>query len=591
MVLVSLIPQIHFWLIRGSEWHGAYAILQGDETYYSAYINALIDGRPRRNDPFAGQDDHALAPMPESLFSVQFVPPYVIAFLARFFGFSASTAFIILAAVGSALASLAVFMLLRAVTGDSKFSAVGVLVVLCLGTVAGGQGWIGLIVNKETMFGSLLFLRRYLPSAPFPIFFVFCALVFQALTSRSDKARTVQGLLAAAAFVGLVFSYFYLWTAALAWIVCLIFLWVIFRPEERRTAGKVFALVSGPMIVGFLFYWYLLLNVPTAVEEAQVLTRTHSPDLRRIPEIIGLAMLTILLISIRRNKTSLTEPRAMMTASFALLPFVVFNEQVVTGRSIQPYHYEVFILNYCILVGAVILFHLLRPTYSGRVLTLISFLCILWGIIEVNQQFQLRSTFDVSNDEMIPVFQRLRELADKDGTWDGLRNSGKSAALVFSPQYGVSRLLPTWAPQGSLLSPGSAPFQSLSSEIRKEWLYTHLYYCGITKDNLRDLLELRTSDLPLAYFAKSTIFGNERAHLALSEESRPVQQSEIEQEIYKYESFIGSFSRNEVLKRPVAYAVISAKESFNFSNLDRFYTHDAGESIGYYRLYRLKLRE
>jgi hypothetical protein len=529
--------------------------------------------------------------MPESLFSVQFVPPYVIAFLARLFGFSASTAFIILAAVGSALASLAVFMLLRAVTGDSKFSAIGVLVVLCLGTVAGGQGWIGLIVNKETMFGSLVFLRRYLPSAPFPIFFIFCALVFRALTSRSDKAKTVQALLAALSFIVLVFSYFYLWTAALAWMVCLIFLWVIYRPEERQTAGKVVALVIGPMIVSFLFYWYLLSNVPTTIDEAQVLTRTHKPDLLRIPEIIGLALFVIFLIRTRSDKILRIEPRSIMTASFAIVPVIVFNQQVVTGRSIQPYHYEVFILNYCILVSAVILFQLLRPTYSRRLLTLTAVLTILWGVIEVNQQFLLRSTFDVSNDQMIPVFQRIRELANTDGTWDGLRNSGKAAALVFSPQYGVSRLLPTWAPQGSLLSPGSAPFQSLSQGIRKEWLYTHLYYCGVTKDNLRDLLELRTSDLPLAYYAKSTIFGNERAHLALSEESRPVQQYEIEQEINEYDSFISSFSLQQALKRPVTYAVISTKESFNFSRLDQFYTHDAGESIGEYRLYRLKLRE
>src|SRR5437867_198385 len=96
MVLLSLMPQIHLWFVRGRDWNGAYATLQGDELLYSAYINALIDGRPRRNDPFAGRDSTSKSPLPESTFSIQFIPAYMIASLARALGKSASTAFIVL---------------------------------------------------------------------------------------------------------------------------------------------------------------------------------------------------------------------------------------------------------------------------------------------------------------------------------------------------------------------------------------------------------------------------------------------------------------------------------------------------------------
>src|SRR5438445_10456420 len=94
MMLLSLIPQIHLWLVRGRDWNGAYVSPQGDEPLYSAYINSLIDGRTRRNDPFAARDDTITAPLPESTFSIQFIPPYVISSLARVFGASASTAII-----------------------------------------------------------------------------------------------------------------------------------------------------------------------------------------------------------------------------------------------------------------------------------------------------------------------------------------------------------------------------------------------------------------------------------------------------------------------------------------------------------------
>src|SRR6266852_128741 len=86
MVLLSLLPQLHLWLVRGRDWNGAYVSPQGDEPLYSAYVNALIDGRARKNDPFGGKDSSANGPLPESIFSIQFVPAYAIALPARAFG-------------------------------------------------------------------------------------------------------------------------------------------------------------------------------------------------------------------------------------------------------------------------------------------------------------------------------------------------------------------------------------------------------------------------------------------------------------------------------------------------------------------------
>src|SRR5438046_10758391 len=92
ITFLSLIPQIHFWLVRRSQWQGAYAMLQGDEILYSTYVNALIDGRPRRTDPFAGHDDNPQAPLPESLFSVASIPPLTVAWSARSCGAASSNA-------------------------------------------------------------------------------------------------------------------------------------------------------------------------------------------------------------------------------------------------------------------------------------------------------------------------------------------------------------------------------------------------------------------------------------------------------------------------------------------------------------------
>lgn len=250
MVLLSLIPQIHFWFVRGTEWNGAYATLQGDEFLYSAYVNALIDGRPRRNDPFAGRDSTLHSPLPESTFSIQFIPAYAIALLARTFRASASTAFIVLMATTGLLASLSLFWLLESVTGDQKLAAAGAICVLCLGELAGDQGIFGVLLLHHKLSVLMPFLRRYQPAAPFPFFLGFCSLVWRALSLENKRRSRIYAALAGLILAALVFSYLYLWTAAAAWMACLTGLWICFRPREEKWRS-----VGG-------FYYYRLNDDP-----------------------------------------------------------------------------------------------------------------------------------------------------------------------------------------------------------------------------------------------------------------------------------------------------------------------------------------
>lgn len=582
ITFLSLLPQLHFWFVRGSQWHGAYTLLQPDELLYSAYINALIDGRPRRNDPATGQDDHPQSPLPESLFSIQFVPAYAIALPARALGASASTAFIVLIGAAGLFASLSIFWLLTSVMSDSRFAAIGVLVVLCFGAFAGGQGLIVL---------GLPFLRRYEPSAPFPLVFVFFTLTWQALTTEFRPSGAVKALLAGVALGLLIFSYFYLWTAAAAWFVCVACLWLVLRPLDRRVSIRTILIVSAPVILALGFYTYLLSQLPSALDKAQVLTLTHRPDLFRFPEIVGAFILVALIVSVRRNRISRKEPQVIFAASFALLPFLVFNQQVITGRLMQPYHYEILIANYVILLGLVVTVKLLQPAIPRRTALLITSACLLLGTIDVNLALHFRYSGNVRIDEMVPVLLRLKEQAIHDGTWEGLRDHGKAPALVFSPQYGISTLLPTWAPQGSLLAPASVAFQSLFEAERKERLYQHFYYCGRTKEYLRELLNDRTDDPFLTHFVKSTIFGPERDVPFLSQDFQPIRHDEIEREVSGYEAFVRSFSREQARQRPLGYAVAPSDGEFDFSHIDLWYERDPAERIGDYNLYRLRLRK
>ncbi len=592
ITFLSLLPQLHFWFVRGSEWQGAYAILQPDESLYSAYLNALIDGRPRRNDPFAGKDSTTKSPLPESTFSIQFIPSFAIAWLARVCGASASSAFIALIGAAGLLTSLALFWLLVSTASDSKLAAVGVLFVLCFGALAGGQGLFGLLLKPDVKFLGLPFLRRYQPAAAFPLFFVFFALIWRAVTLENIRSARLHSTLAGLTLGVLVFSYLFLWTAAAAWLGCFAVLWLYLRPRtERRRSLEMFAITGAMTIFALMPYAYLVSHRPPSLDEAQTLILTHQSDLMRVPEIVGAFMLFALVIGGRRAKIERTDSLAIFAASFALVPFVVFNQQLVTGRSMQPFHFEAFAVNYAVLVGLVIVASLLWRSVSVRALLWIAAFCFLWGGMEVSLATAARSRSEVAHDQLIPVLLRLKDLSKQDGTLAGLRDEGKASALVFSPDVAVMGVLPTWTSQGTLLGMGGLDFGSASQKTGKELLYMYLYYSESDAGQLRELLNERTNDSFMNYYARLAIFGHERIVPMLTLHFKPIQQAEIEEEVGAYQAYTNSFSHEKASQYPLTYVVTKVDPEPNLSHIDRWYERVAGERVGLYNLYRVKLRD
>ncbi len=509
MVLLSLLPQIHLWIVRGRDWNGAYVNSQGDEPLYSAYVNALMDGRARKNDPSGGRDDSSDAALPESFFSIQFVPAYVVALPARALGLSASTAFIVLIAMAALVASLSVFGLLSYVTSDPRLASAGTLFVLLLGRFVGRNGLFGTFLDIG--FPALPFLRRYQPAVAFPLFFIFQLLVWRALTSENKRSAAVPSLVAGLTLATLVFCYIYLWTAAAGWLVCIGLLWFYLRPSDRGKTLALLTTIGGITAAALLTYVHLLSHRAIIGDEDLILILTHRPDLLRIHEILGAAILLALVIGVWRNRIERTESRLIYVASLALLPFVVFNQQVLTGRSMQVFHFENFVVNYSTLVGLLILITLFWTPVPSRLLIWMAGLCCAWGIfcagVPARLMFLPRA---ISNDRMIPVLRRLKELSKDDGTLASLRTRGQASTLVFSPNVPLIEQLPTWTSQGTLLDATGPYCTSQTRDEQKEFLYMHLYYSNVQSESLREALRdtpNKSADTLLS--VRIVIFGNQ----------------------------------------------------------------------------------
>ena len=72
---------------------------------------------------------------------------------------------------------------------------------------------------------------------------------------ESSRARLIYSVAAGTLLAVMVFSYFYIWTAALAWFACLVVLWILFRRDEfRRIALTTFVVgaIAAAAVVTFL---------------------------------------------------------------------------------------------------------------------------------------------------------------------------------------------------------------------------------------------------------------------------------------------------------------------------------------------------
>ncbi len=581
VAVFALYPQFALWNERGADWRGTFASNDLDEPAYAAYLQALIDGRPRRNDPYSGRDESAENPQAESIFSIQFLPPYLISIPARLFGFDASQTFILLSALAGFFTALALFWLLAQITGDNRFAFVGSLLILFGGALASGNGAI-----KEFFGGAaypfLPFLRRYIPAASFPFFFAMFGFVRLSLKAEIKSPKYISAICAGLCFAFLVFSYFYLWTTAAAFLFILTLLWFILRPENWKQALKSILLTDVIAFLALVPYAYLLSKRAPGTDSIQLLVLTRAPDLMRTPAIVCQIAIFLIALAAWFGFVKLKSASTIFLLALALVPFAVFNQQIVTGRSLQPFHYEFYVVNYITaLVVALTLFIYLKKIRSAKIYTAILLVsglaAIAWGYVEVKFTTRLLMFWNIEREDALAVTKRLAELA-RENPANGIN------AVTLNLDYVQADNQPVFSPQTVLWARHQHVFAGVGWEENKERFYQMLYYADRDADWLRQ--DFKRGDIE-AYMA---LFGWDRFNANLSVNSRPLTGGEIAEEVARYDAYYKNFSFEQASRPPLSFVVAPNNSRKDFLNLKRWYEMDAGENFGKFTLYKVKLK-
>lgn len=596
LAIFSLYPQMKMWYLRGAEWQGNYAFNDIDEVAYASYVKALIDGRPRKNDPYTGRDDSPENPQKESLFSIQFAAPYTLAIPARIFGIPATWMMTIGGALAAAFTALAVFWFLFNLTRSNWYAMAGTLVTLAGGALFAGEGAVQEVFFDGFSYPYFPGFRRYIPALAMPAFFGLVGMVWR--TVGRNKLGQDDGtshrlplspspfllvLLSLAAFAYMVFSYFYVWTTAAAWLVCLAICWLIFRPEGySRDLRRLISLGAGCGII-LLLYAYLLSQRSRLMDDVQLLVRSHALDLTRFPEVIAAIVVVLLVIGAATKRLEVRSAPFLFVLSLAMTIFAVFNQQVITGQSLQPIHYQVFIGNYVAglaLISAIGLFLRERTSahskYAKAVFATLAVAAIAWGFIECHYTVRVLDDVNVARDEQMPLARRLNELAAND--------PNKYKTVVLHLAIAEADDLPTIAPQATLWSRHQHVFTTITTQESKERYYQYLYYQGVTGKDLAS--SIKQGD----FVSTIALFGWGRHTNRLKSDFKPLTYGEIDAEAENYDRYAASFDPRNFPETIVSYLVVREDQPPDLTNFDRWYERGDGERYGPFTLYRTTLK-
>lgn len=582
VLFLSVYPQINVWMAKGRGWNGAYVVSNYDEVAYSSYVNALINDRPRKTDPFIGKDNIE----GETLYSIQAVPAFTTAYVAKVFGLSASSAFIILNFLIAIFSTVAIFFLIRAVTGDDLVAGVGALAVLCLGTGAAFQGELQHMILGNYLCDFFPFLRRYQPGFAFPIFFVFCFLIWRAFTSEKKRSGLLYAAASGAVFVILVYSYFYLWTAALAWFGVFAGLSFLARGSDRRNIAIRGVIVGAFAVAAVVPFFILLSHRVMNMDDVQLLDLTHAPNVFELPELLGLTITAACLCLAKTGKLELRSPTVLFILSLALTPIVLFNQQVLTGHSLQPVHYAIFIANYLVVLSAVLLvWNGLRSVETGelshkarRGFVYLALVAVIWGFVESSATTKRNAGYEGLRDDAMPVLTYLRDAEPAKPDADG------QYPTVLSTNLMVADYLPTVTSYRSLWNPHTNSAGGVTSAENLELFERYAYLSGYDEN---DLAQAMDDNL---YEVMAALFGGGRAVPELATAANRITAREKQAAIARYKNYIAAFDQTHASPPVIEYLIVPVNAEPDYKSIDRWYVRDEGKAFGLFKLFHLERR-
>jgi hypothetical protein len=277
----------------------------------------------------------------------------------------------------------------------------------------------------------------------------------------------------------------------------------------------------------------------------------------------------------------------LFTLSLALTPIVVFNQQVLTGRSLQPVHYAIFIANYIVVLAAILLgWSVLRSMETGelsqkarRGFIYVGLVAVFWGFVESSAATRRNAGYEGLRDDAMPVLAYLRDIEPAKPNADG------QYPTVVSTNMMVADYLPTVTSYRSLWNPHTNSAGGVTGAENLELFERYLYFSGYSEKDLAQAMDDNMFEVMAA------LFGSGRALPELATESNLISLREKQAAVTRFKDHIARFDSNRASPPLIDYLIVPVNAEPDYRNIDRWYTRDEGKVFGLFKLFHLRPRE
>jgi len=156
--------------------------------------------------------------------------------------------------------------------------------------------------------------------------------------------------------------------------------------------------------------------------------------------------------------------------------------------------------------------------------------------------------------------------------------------LVYASSLDVAGSIPSDSPLAVMWALHT-PACGVSLAESKRRFYQYMYYSGLTPN------EVATGMTEGRFIVLAPLFGVERVIEGLAPDARPITTDEMRDELKRYSDYFQNFGVKDANDPLLNYVAIPNNEAApNLGNLDKWYVRDAGEHVGLFTIYRVKLR-
>ena len=481
-------PQMWFVAVLGEKYQGIPMLQTPNEDSYLARIQEIIDGHGSLGSPF--------------LYEYKNLPPlspptgeWLYALPALLFDISPATVLVVSKFILPAVLFLLVYALILRLTRTSgwqqKLNAIACALLIVLGYDLIDYRTVLSYLQGDASPGSFLLWAR--PVNPIlGAIFLFSFLLFVWAIMENTKRRK-SAVVGAAAFLALMFgSYFFSWGIALSALAALILIFLL--RKEYRTAGTL-ALIAPFGVLLASPYW---IGVWSASQhpwyEESVLRSglflTHYPLLNKLLLVALALYLLVLAIDFLWQREKGIPYRFVEWHWFCLALVLgglwAFSQQMLTGRTIWPYHFVQYTIPLAMLSLFALLYHVIREWSQylwGGVTVFVAISALSFGI------YTQMSTY-VSASPLHADLQNYRPLFD-------FLNGQEKDCVVFvnetnSKMSELNILIPAFTHCNRYVS---SELYSIVPENRAVAMYQALLRMrGVAPDDISDYLHANRSE-------------------------------------------------------------------------------------------------